>query len=120
MRDVNEPFPVTDALLRRLRVQPLCKADIIRDPLWRVPTIGVCSNRMRLLLNKLTKVPFAKQAGSVVFSWRQPVSKAVLKAFKPAQLDLLYASEPQLTSYFAVGAPAMLLDNLNPSRGLAN
>lgn len=107
------------------RFKVLSKEDLINDPLYNIAPILVTKNVERHNINKFKSKSFAQQQQQPRFSWRTELAgRASLQregAPDFAALDEHYYKQfPALTNYFVKNAPGYLIENLNPSLGLAN
>ena len=63
---------------------------------------------------------FARSHNLLLVRWKYPLSERTLGRIDAAQLDDLYTNEPGLWGCFVRGAPAMLTQNIQPTKGLVN
>ena len=110
--------PVTTALINCYKF--LCSDDIRRDPLFRETAIAVATNacRHQIILTRLISDAVAQ--GSVILSWRNPLTGTNAGRLAENDIEHLYRTHPALTSFFLPGAPCFCLDNWNPAKGLFN
>lgn len=124
--------------------------DAKNDPTWSTATIIVKENAKRCYLNCRMAERFAAATGNTLISWRLewsvPPKKsrskhgstyrpndgsgrskakavklpAIRAHFSDAFVESVYEHTEDLTYRFVPGAPATILTNLNPSRGVAN
>lgn len=118
-QDQTNPTPLTARYVRSLQL--LKQEDIHDDIAWAYATVAVLGNLERHMLNHEQARRFAKACGHPLIRWRHPLTDSVeIDNLTEAEIDELYDAEPGLWGYFVPGAPAMLLDNLNLGKGLAN
>ena len=116
MREINVPNPIDETFIQSLQV--MTAQDVQNDAAWLTAPIVIYSNRERHSLNLLQAQRFAKVKGVPVLRWKKSVN--IANDLGDMMSETLYAHEPSLTGLFVKGAPATLLDNLNPTSGLAN
>ncbi|CAK0867394.1 unnamed protein product [Prorocentrum cordatum] len=110
--------PVPSSLINHLReVSP---DDVRSDPAWAFATIAVLSNYERHQLNRLQVEAFAKASQLPLITWKCPLTGKAAELLDSADLDEAYDNEPGLWGYFARGAPAMLTENIQPTKFLVN
>lgn len=107
------------------RFKTLTKDDMLSDPLFITAPILVQKNVERHNINKFKSKSFALQQQQPRFSWRTELAgrTSLQKEGEPnlATLDEHYYKQfPSLTNYFVKNAPGYLIENINPSLGLAN
>ena len=112
----SDESPIDESFLQSLKI--LSENDIDKDPSWSVAPIIVSSNRERHSLNLLQAQRFAMSKNVAILRWRKQMN--VTNEIDEMICDTLYHHEPSLTGLFVQGAPANLLENLNPTSGLAN
>ena len=123
------PHPVTASLVTALK--PISAADVASDQSWADPRctrILVGTNFARMYINRTMAAHFAKANNRYVFAWRHTFTRSVLDSLggvagastSSAIVDGMAALYEEMTAYFVVGAPCILLVNVSPSKGLAN
>eukprot|EP00959_Pyramimonas_sp_CCMP1952_P007185 150318-Pyramimonas_sp.AAC.1 len=118
LRDTSCPTPVPSSLINHLReVSP---DDVRSDPAWAFATIAVLSNYERHQLNRLQVEAFAKAFQLPLITWKCPLTGKAAELLDRSDLDELYDNEPGLWGYFVRGAPAMLTENIQPTKFLVN
>ncbi len=135
MRSLTSHSPLTQAVLQSLNLRPLSTADIRADATWsnaHETTVLVGTNFARHRANRLRAVQFARATGEPVLAWRLPFDEPTQRAISAAGaesgdaglgrdlMDRLGGMYEELTALFVRGAPAQMLFNLAPGRGLAN
>jgi hypothetical protein len=120
LADVTVRRPVTDAILDAAALRPLSALDVRSDPLWHDAVLITGTNAVRQHVNRERVLVFAQQHGVPVYAWRLPLPVQVSAGLSPSDIDNLYHAFPELVVYFVEGAPAMLVDNVQPALGLAN
>lgn len=124
-----DSHPVTDTVTHALR--PITAADVEDDPTWADPRhtrVLVGTNYARMYYNRVMASVFAKANNRYVFAWRNQFTPATLRLLGASASDEgvqsiagdIAALYEEMTSYFVVGAPCMLMANVNPGKGLAN
>ena len=106
--------PIDDEIIESFKV--LTQQDVENDPSWKTAPIAVTSNDERHALNLMILQNFAFERNLPILKWSKDISiknNGVLEG-------ILHDEHPELTGYFVQGAPSILLDNLNPTSGLAN
>lgn len=116
MRDVSEATPVSIPFLRSLKV--LSKKDC-EDLRWRFAPHAVLSNRERHAINALQMRSWAEYHHVPLLKWRRPLPRGYAH-LTAGEAERLYQNEPSLWGSFALGAPAILTQNVNPTRGITN
>ena len=100
--------------------QKLSCSLFLRDPEFTYCSTACTGNRQRAVINDIVSKWFATLHGRIRVVWHQPLyGNAVLK-LKQETIDSIYMHYPEFKSYFIVGAPAMLLNNINTTRNLNN
>lgn len=118
---INNPKPITPAVVEKLKV--LTKSDILADPSWLDAPIVVAINSERLAINAAQIVRFAQSCGVPVIRWRNPLAESqVNPLITNDERDKIYNGDlsNELHSFFVLGAPVYLTNNICPQRGLAN
>jgi hypothetical protein len=120
MRDTESDSPVPAKFVDGLR--EVSSEDVAADPAWLFAPIAVLSQRERDALNYAQLLRFAKYFNLPLVRWRRELAGAS-KSMPEEDAEELYQEEVSNCSiwdYFVQGAPVMLTENQNPSRGLAN
>ena len=100
--------------------QKLSSSLMLRDPEFTYCSTACTGNRQRAVINDTVSKWFATLHGRIRVVWHQPLyGNAVLK-LQQDTTDSIYMHYPEFTSYFVVGAPAILLSNINTTRNLNN
>ena len=107
------------------RFKVLSKDDLLCDPRFNTAPILVTKNDERHNINKFKSKSFAQQQQQPRFVWKTEMAgrTSLHKEGGPdfATLDEHYYKQfPALTNYFVKNAPGYLIENINPSLGLAN
>ena len=118
LRDTASQEPITASLLKRLQV--ISQEDIATNPKLRFAPIGVLSNFERHRFNHSQLLAWASYYDVPAFRWKLPIQGRWPEFHEERVLDQMYEDELGLWGYFARGAPVMLLDNVQPSKLLAN
>lgn len=102
-----------DDALKALRI----RGQLLRRDLWALSAIAVPSNHLRRKINTIRMEHFAKLTAQPVLVW----NSRFVADMPPAQ-ELLLRKEfdSNLVGQFVAGGPAMLLNNMNTEKGLAN
>ena len=82
--------------------------------------IACTGNRERAVINDSVSKAFARKHGLPRIIWNQPLVGHEIVGLKQSTIDSIYLHYPEFTSYFVVGAPAMLNNNICCKRHLAN
>ena len=120
MRDTGSDWPVPASFVDGLR--EVSSEDVAADRAWVFAPIAVLSQRERDALNFAQLLRFAKYFNLPLVRWRRELAGASTKMPKE-DAEELYREEVSNCSiwdYFVQGAPVMLTENQQPSRGLAN
>ena len=119
MRDTKLAQPVSDELIASIK--QLSEADCIADSTWitKAPTV-VLSHIEQHALGRLRMMEFAKAHGRVLVRWPLAVVARQAAAMDVSELAELREHEEGMWVYFVVGAPCMIVDNINPAMGAAN
>jgi hypothetical protein len=95
-----------------------------REKLWTMASIAVPGNLQRHIFNKRKLVSYAEQTGQPLLCWynnlRGSIGELLMEGRNAPALALVLEEQPELVSFFAVGAPAYLTCNVNPRKKLAN
>jgi len=118
LRNTTVANPVPESLLRGLRA--MTRQDLRSDPSWAFATICVLSNFERHHLNRLQATNFAKIHDIPLVVWRRKIKNRWLDTCDESTINELYENEPGAWEYFVRGAPAMLNENIQPTKYLAN
>ena len=116
MRHTDTDDPVNSDLINTFQV--LTEEDIQNDPTWKTAPVVVCSNDERYSINSIIVRNYATEKGVPILTWVKDISNT--HRFDATVCNVLYDTQPQLHGCFEQGAPAILLDNLNATSGLAN
>ena len=116
MRHTDTVDPVNTDLINTFQV--LTEEDIQNDPSWKTAPVVVCSNDERYSINAIIVKNYAIEKGVPILTWVKDISNS--HRFDATVCNVLYDTHPQLHGCFVQGAPAILLDNLNATSGLAN
>ncbi len=125
LRNPEVDNPIDDSIIRYLTDRILSSKDIEDDPSWLEALIVVSHNAQREGLTFGCVYRFAERHGVPITVWRVPAgnraprsSTSHLPKF-PTWQEVQEAG-PSLYSCFVSGAPAICLDNISASVGLAN
>ena len=111
--------PITDSVIRRLRV--LSSSDLLEDSTWITSLIVVTNNLERLAIIKEQVIRFGILHRKLVVAWRLELHHTTQRHFQThSDLNLLYDRFQELSSFFVVGAPAYITENICPLKNLAN
>jgi len=116
MRQTETDDPVNTDLINTFQV--LTEEDIEKDPSWKTAPVVVCSDDERYSLNTIIVKNYATEKGVPILTWFKDISNT--HNFDADVCSILYDTQPQLLGFFVQGAPAILLENLNATSGLAN
>ena len=100
--------------------QKLSCALFQRDPEFTYCSTACTGNRQRAVINDTVSKWFATLHGVIRVVWHQPLYGNAVIGLKQETIDSIYMRYPEYTSYFVVGAPAMLLNNICCKRKLNN
>ena len=104
---------IDDNILDSLK--PLTREDTRNE--WEFVPILVTSNCERVLINRLQVVAYAKKYGLPVLRWVNPVRNCD----EQYPVDTIESLLPAVVQYFALGAPANIVQNHNPvATGIVN
>ena len=110
-------YPLTDQVLEL--VKSLSVGDFQRDPLWKTNATYLCyTNADRAALNKQLLQSFAMATNAAVVRWKNEV--ATLSGQMEHLEEAMVACLVDGFTYFAVGAPVMVLENVKTGADLAN
>ena len=118
LRSCEELNPLNHDVIDSLKV--LTHKDVEEDESWLEAPIVVCGNLDRKALNYSQAKRFAIRKGVPIIKWKQPLTGRVASQLNDITVDLLYETQTELTGLFVEGAPAYLLQNIEPTKGLAN
>ena len=90
------------------------------DPEFTYCSTACTGNRQRAVINDSVSKWFATLHSRVRVVWHQPLYGNAVIGLKQETIDSIYIRYPEFTSYFVVGAPAMLLNNISCKRKLNN
>ena len=118
LRAIGADKVVTVDTIRSLqKLKPEC---LQADPSWEDAVVLVGTNTLRTRINQLKAVRWGMVKGLPVFRWRRSLPPQFRETLVKEQLDRIYDLHPELYSYFVVGAPAMILQNVMCLKHLAN
>jgi hypothetical protein len=109
---------VTDEIIQHIPV--LSEEDVLNDPSWCEAPLIVTSNIERHHQNLPRTMTFAKLHNSPVLTWKYPLNDTIAAQLSEDHLNLLYRHNNCLHGYFVKNAPAYLIANTDPTKGLAN
>jgi hypothetical protein len=118
LRDTGCEVPVPTSLVDAL--QEISASDIAEHPPWAFATIAVLSNYERHHLNRKQAQAFALAHSLPLVMWKRQVTGRACELLDAGTLDELYEHEPGLWSVFVRGAPAMMTENIQPTKYLVN
>jgi hypothetical protein len=118
LRDTAKDVPVPATLLDAM--QEVSPSDVAEDPAWAWATVAVLSNYERHHLNRAQAEAFARAHKLPLVRWRLPVTGRSAEVLDATTLDELFDHEPGLWGTFVRGAPAMLTENIQPTKYLVN
>ena len=118
MRRTDTSAPVPKQLVAALR--EVSAADVRADPTWLFATIGALSHFEGDRLTAHQAELFARTFDLPLVKWRKELCGEAANWVQGMKRDTLFEEEPGLWCYFVRGAPAMLLDNIQPTKGLGN
>ena len=118
MRDLEVDEPVPGSFVKDLR--ELSFADTVDNPSFAFAHIAVLSNFERHKLNRMQAEAFAKAHKLPFVMWKMELVGRQFESMTDGQLKELFENEPGLWGYFVRGAPAMLTQNIQPTKILAN
>jgi hypothetical protein len=114
----RQPF-IDQEVIERLKSRTLTAEDVRADiDAWLEAVMVVTMNAERHRVNLLRAKHFAKRHGMCVILFPKKYG-AKLGTFS-AVLDPLYDTNEVMWEIFVVGAPAYLLENIDPAKGLVN
>ena len=87
---------------------------------WATATIAVFSNYERHYLNRKQAETFARAHCLPLMLWKQPLVGRAAELLDADTIKELYDNEPGLWGAFVRGAPAMLTENIQPTKLFAN
>ena len=104
------------------RLKTISQRDIQEDPSWASAPIVVTGNKERILLNEFQSRMWSVRHRRPRFVWRCQLSEQNpdMVNLTTLQRNYIYENYPQFTGYFVENAPGYLLENINPTIGLAN
>ena len=126
--DYSQAKPISEDFIRYLQSIQLKQSDIddASSPwLWKA-TVLVASNAERFFMNRLFGELYIKAKEKVGFYWSlkgvgtSGSSTSSGEELTLAEIQALCQRYPELCGYFMEGAPATLVENLKPSKGLSN
>jgi hypothetical protein len=129
MVDYSQSKPISEEFIRYLQSIQLKHADIedVSSPWICNATILVASNAERFHMNRLYGELYIKAKSKAGFYWSLKgvgttgdSTSSGNEELSLAEIQALCQRYPELCGYFMEGAPATLVDNLKPSKGLSN
>jgi len=115
----RQPFNDQE-VIERLKSRTLTAEDVRADiDAWLEAVMVVTTNAERHRVNLLRAKHFAKRHGVCVIAVFPKKYSAKLGTFS-AVLDPLYDTNEVMWEIFVVGAPAYLLENIDPAKGLVS
>ena len=118
LRDTASDAPVPSSLVDAL--QEVSPADVVAHPPFAFATIAVLSNYERQHLNRKQAEAFARAHNLPLVLWKLPLTGRAAELVDAAALEELYENEPGLWGAFVRGAPAMMTENIQPTKFLVN
>ena len=118
MRDTHCETRVPRTLVDSLR--EVSEQDIVANPAWAFAPVAVLSNYERHHINRLPCEAFGKAFDLPVVKWKTQLTGRAAELLNQEDQDGLYEEEPGLWGYFVRGAPAMLTENIQPTKLLVN
>jgi len=118
LRDTGAAAPVPASLLDAL--QEISREDVATDPAWAWATVAVLSNHERHHLNRSQAEAFARAHRLPLVRWKLPLTGRAAELLDGKTADDVYDHEPGLWGTFVRGAPAMLTENIQSTKYLAN
>ena len=118
VRSTETEPPIPNGFVRDLK--ELSIADVAADPARAFAPIIVLGNQERLRLNHHQAYAFAKTYDLPLVRWRLPLVGKEADAMTSETLDALMENEVGLWQYYVRGAPCMLLQNVQPTKSMAN
>ena len=118
LRDTTTESPVTSSLVSALR--EITAADVAAHPPFAFATVAVLSNYERHHLNRKQSEAFARAHDLPLVLWKLQITGRAATLLDASSLDELYENEPGLWGAFVRGAPAMLSENIQPTKFLVN
>jgi len=119
---MRDPLPgqtrVSEEYLKSLQV--LSPDDITNDPSWFIAIIAVTSNKERRTINSLKSTAMARKNSTRKFLWDIDIRVHGAENLSKQILRYVRSINDILTASFVIEAPAILTENINPSRGLSN
>ena len=117
LRNTSIQNPVTPSI-----VPPaLTRKDIELDPGWMFATIGVVSNRERVLYNYHQAVRWAKLTDKPLIRWRLRFKGRRAASLSPEEIAAFYENELGAWQYFVQGAPSICQENVRRcNKGMVN
>lgn len=118
---MRQPEPDMNSIVNALEneYQTLSSHLLDMDPEFIFCPIATTSNRERATINDCMSKIYAKVSGQPRFVWFQPIHAKDM-SLTPQTADSIYKRHDIFKSYFVVGAPAMLTQNICCKRALAN
>lgn len=122
-RPAQREKSITSEVVKRwLQHKMLGPAKIAEDPAaWAAAPILCAGNHERIAINRQKAMCFAADSGRVVLKWtRQLVSKNTAGLDHDQHEWLAARFEAELTAYFVLGAPGVILENISMHAGIVN
>ena len=118
---MRKPEPNMDWIVEQLETQyqTLSAESFKVDPAFMFCPIATTRNRERATINDCISKAFAIQQQQHRFVCLQPIHVKG-KTLSPESVDSIYKRHEMFRSYFVIGAPAMLTQNICCKRNLAN
>ena len=118
VRSTDTEPPIPRAFVRDLK--ELSAADVSAEPARAFAPIVVLGNQERHRLNHHQVYAFARTYNLPLVRWRLPLASKDADSLASETLSALLDNEPGLWQYFVRGAPCMLLQNVQPTKSMAN
>ena len=125
--DYSQDRPIFEDFIRYLFSIQLKRSDILdaSSPWISNATVLVASNAERFFMNKVFGELYIKVQAKVGIFWalkgiQSRTHSTDGEQLSEAEIEALCHRYPELCGYFIQGAPATLVENLKPSKGLSN
>ena len=118
---MQKPEPNMDWIVEQLETQyQTLSAELLKvDPAFMFCPIATTGNRERATINDCISKAFTIQQQQHRFVWLKPIHVKGM-TLSPGSVDSIYKRHEMFGSYFVIGAPAMLTQNICCKRNLAN